>query len=337
MEPKLINRSNKRVRSSAAKEVPTGTQQLAIPITVDSDKDNIPSTQPNSPVLNGIPAGNSEEGHRESVKHRRVLQTLCDRIEEIQRRGGDANTADEIFTMPLQSTPRLSELYNEAADGIVSDDGLRGPSAIGVLLAEEKSIQEALDAPEELAEKIIRAWGFNFNDTHYNKKRNLYHVIYTDDHIDFMYLDLNSRHVLGWASHVKCKSGNVSRFSGRIHTHNLVASATPYHTRKVNYDRDYKTIVRSFYKNLFQDRAPVNESSTEQNVTDVMNTALRSNSSTPHHISLMLPSTSSRFIRRNRSLLESLLPQFLRSDEVDSPPIRPKKYNRFYFRDICRR
>ena len=107
MEPKLINRSNKRVRSSAAKEVPTGTQQLAIPITsVDSDEDNIPSTQPNSPVLNGIPAGNiSEEGHRESAKHRRVLQTLCDRIEEIQRGGGDANPADEIFMMPLQSTP----------------------------------------------------------------------------------------------------------------------------------------------------------------------------------------------------------------------------------------
>ena len=292
MEPKLINRSNKRVRSSAAKEVPTGTQQLAIPITVDSDKDNIPSTQPNSPVLNGIPAGNSEEGHRESVKHRRVLQTLCDRIEEIQRGGGDANPADEIFTMPLQSTPRLSELYNEAADGIVSDDGLRGPSAIGVLLAEEKSIQEALDAPEELAEKIIRAWGFNFNDTHYNKKRNLYHVIYTDDHIDFMYLDLNSRHVLGWASHVKCKSGNVSRFSGRIHTHNLVASATPYHTRKVNYDRDYKTIVRSFYKS-------VPGSCSCQRVLD----RTKCNRCNEHSIKVKLVNTSSYFINVTKYIL----------------------------------
>ena len=95
------------------------------------------------------------------------MRTLCDRIEEIQRGGGDANPADEIFMMPLESTPRLSELYNEAADGIVCDEGLSGPSAIGVLSAEEKSIQEVLDAPEELVEKIVRAWGFNFNDTHY--------------------------------------------------------------------------------------------------------------------------------------------------------------------------
>ena len=115
------------------------------------------------------------------------MRTLCDRIEEIQRGGGDANPAAEIFTMPLESTPRLSELYNDAADRIVCDEGLSGPSAIGVLSAEEKSIQEALDAPEELAEKIVRAWGFNFNDTHYDKKRNLYHVIYTGDHLNFVY------------------------------------------------------------------------------------------------------------------------------------------------------
>ena len=178
------------------------------------------------------------------------MRTLCDRIEEIQLGGGDANPADEIFTMPLESTPRLSELYNDAADRIVCDEGLSGPSAIGVLSAEEKSIQEALDAPEELVEKIVRAWGFNFNDTHYDKKRNLYHVIYTGDHLNFMCMDLNSPYVLGWARHVKCKSGNISRFSGRIHTHDLVASTTLYNTRKVNCDRDYKTIVRSFYKSL---------------------------------------------------------------------------------------
>ena len=63
-------------------------------------------------------------------------------------------------------------------------------------------------------------------------------------------MDLNSPYVLGWASHVKCKSGNISRFSGRKHTHDLVASTTLYNTRKVNCDRDYKTIVRSFYKSL---------------------------------------------------------------------------------------
>ena len=31
------------------------------------------------------------------------------------------------------------------------------------------------------------------------------------------------------------------------------------------------------------------------------------------------------------------MPQFLNSDEVDAPPVRPKKYNKFYFRDLCRR
>ena len=162
------------------------------------------------------------------------MRTLCKRIDQIQQSGEDPATADEIFTMPLSSTRCLSDIYNEAADGLVSDDGLAGPSTIGVLLNEEKSIQEALHAPEELAKKIVRAWGFNFNDTHFEKKRNLYHVIYTGDHVDFMYMDLNNPAVLGWASHVKCKSGNVSRFSGRIHTHDLVASATPYNTRKVN-------------------------------------------------------------------------------------------------------
>ena len=65
-----------------------------------------------------------------------------------------------------------------------------------------------------------------------------------------MYMDLNNPYVLGWASHVKCKSGNVSKFSGRIHTHDLVASSTPFNTRKVNYDRYYKVIVRAFYKSL---------------------------------------------------------------------------------------
>ena len=252
MEPKLINRGNKRPRLATPEKVSAGAQQPTISITtIDSDEDDIPCTQPNSPTLNGIPAGNvCEEGHRESAKRQRVLRTLCERIDKIQSGSGDVNAADEIFTMPLESTPRLSELYNEAADGLIPDNGLSGPSAIGLLPAEEKDIQEALDAPEDLAEKIVRAWGFNFNDTHYEKKRNLYHVIYTGDHVDFMYMDLRSPHVLGWASHVKCKSGNISRFSGKIHTHDLVASATPYNTRKVNYDRDYKTIVRSFYKSL---------------------------------------------------------------------------------------
>ena len=252
MEPKLLSRSGKRTRTTNAKEAPVRTQTVEnIITTIDSDEEILPSTQPSTPPLNATPAGVArEEGHRDATKNRRILRTLCQRIDSLQQSGTDASASDEIFTVPLCATPSLNDVYNKAADGIICDDGLAGPSTIGVLSNEEKTIQEALDEPLPFAEKAVRAWGFNFNDTHYEKKRNLYHVIYTGDHIDYMYMDLNSPAVLGWASHVKCKSGNVSRFSGKIHTHDLVASCTPYHTRKLNYDRDYKTIVRSFYKSL---------------------------------------------------------------------------------------
>ena len=68
----------------------------------------------------------------------------------------------------------------------------------------------------------------------------------------------------------------------------------------------------------------------------LMNTALRLNSSTPHLTSAMLPSTSCQFIRRNRSLLESLLPLFQKSTETDGAN-KPMRYNKFVFRDICKR
>ena len=194
MEPKLLSRSSKRHRVGDAKAPSSGTQQSKdIITTVDSDEEVIPDTQPSTPPLNTIPSGNAhDEGHRDASKKRRVLQTLCDRIDAIQQSDKIITTSDEIFTVPLCSTPNFNEAYNEAADGIVSDDGLAGPSAIGVISSEEKSIQEALDNLQALAEKIVSAWGFNFNDTHYEKKRNLYHLIYTGDHVDYLHMDLNS-------------------------------------------------------------------------------------------------------------------------------------------------
>lgn len=109
-EPKLITRGIKWPRPATPEKASAGTQQLTVlSQTIDSDEDDIPSTQPNSPALNGIPAGNvGEEGHRESSKRKRVLRTLCERIEQIQSGGGNVNTSDEIFTMPIESTPRLS-------------------------------------------------------------------------------------------------------------------------------------------------------------------------------------------------------------------------------------
>ena len=54
--------------------------------------------------------------------------------------------------------------------------------------------------------------------------------------------------LLRYASHVNCKAGGSGRFSGRIYTHDLIAVSTPFNTCKAKYDRDYKTIVRTFYK-----------------------------------------------------------------------------------------
>ena len=52
MEPKLLNRGIKQPHPSTPKEVPAGTQQLAVPImSTDSNEDDIPATQPNSPQL----------------------------------------------------------------------------------------------------------------------------------------------------------------------------------------------------------------------------------------------------------------------------------------------
>ena len=79
--------------------------------------------------------------------------------------------------------------------------------------------------------------GFNFNDTPFPTKRNLYHVIYTGEHVDYIYNDLSDAQILGWASHVKCKNSNAGRFSGRIHTHDLVAVVNPYEARKRVYDK----------------------------------------------------------------------------------------------------
>ena len=93
-------------------------------------------------------------------------------------------------------------------------------------------------------------WGFDFNDSKVDKKTNLYHVIFTGEENDSIYEDIRGCIVLGWASHVKCKSGGVGRLSGRAHTHELVASPAQFESRKRVYDRDYKRIIRAFYRSV---------------------------------------------------------------------------------------
>lgn len=125
----------------------------------------------------------------------------------------------------------------QAIDEIIPDDGLAGPSVVGVI-PDERDVQKEIENSGTQHERIVREWGFNFNDTPFPRKRNLYHVIYTDEHVDYIYNDLSDPQILGWASHVKCKNGNVGRFSGRIHTHDLVAVVNPYEARMRVYDKD---------------------------------------------------------------------------------------------------
>ena len=141
MEPKLLSRSGKQTGTTNAKETPVRTQTVENITTIDSDKEILPSTQPSTPPLNAIPAGDArEEGHRDATKRRRILRTLCQRIDSLQQSGTNASASDEIFTVLLCTTPSLNDVYNEVADGIICDDGLVGPSTIGVLSNEEKTI-----------------------------------------------------------------------------------------------------------------------------------------------------------------------------------------------------
>ena len=123
------------------------------------------------------------------------------------------------------------------------------------------------------------------NDSKYERKRNLYHVMYTDEHEGLLYLDMQEPQLLGFASHIKCKAGGSGRFSGRFHSHDFLAVSTPFNTRKANYDRDYKTIVRAFYK-------LIPGSCTCSNLTDRMQCNRCSGSS----IKVKLINTTSYFI-----------------------------------------
>ena len=221
----------------------------------ESSSDSVPAeavlvqSQPLSPPATPVEFGGAFHSTRnEPAKCDRVVRKLCKRIEEIQRLDNTDDLRDEIFTIPVSSTPTLGRIYEQANDGIISAEGLGGPSVIGVRQSEEHKVQKDIENPGLLHEEIVRSWGFNFNDSKFERKRNLYHVIYTGEHEDHLCLDMQEPQLLRYASHVKCKAGGSGRFSGRIHTHDLIAVSTPFNTRKANYDRDYKTVVRTFYK-----------------------------------------------------------------------------------------
>ena len=159
------------------------------------------------------------------------------------------DATNDVYTTHIDSTPELSHIYEKAYDGIVPHEGISGPKDIGTIPCDEEEVRKNVQDPTRSQEAMASAWGFNFNDSPYEKNRNLYHVIYTGEQNDHLYEDLTDPAVLGWATHVKCKGGGLSKCSGNIHTHELVAAVTNFDNRKV-YDRDYKRITWQAYNLL---------------------------------------------------------------------------------------
>lgn len=126
-----------------------------------------------------------------------------------------------IYTVPSNSTPHLSDIYNSAFDEIVPPEGISERTVIEMdnnLRAMVIRNLEEIGYPHD-SEQIVSDWGVNFNNSRVKKKCNLYHVIFTVEKNDSIYNDINGICVLGWATHVKCKSGGFGKFLGRIHTH----------------------------------------------------------------------------------------------------------------------
>ena len=150
-----------------------------------------PCTPPPTPVSIG---GTFRSPHKKPAGKNRAVKRLCDRINKLQQSTADVGITDEIFTIPFHSTLELGEIYNGAADGVIPDDGLTGPSIVGVPSSEERKVQEEIEHPRIYHKAVVRSWGFNFNDSPFGKKRNLYHVIYTGEHNDHLYMDMRETH-----------------------------------------------------------------------------------------------------------------------------------------------
>ena len=119
-----------------------------------------PTSQPLSPPATPVEFGTSLQAPRgEPEKRNRVVQKLCQRIEQIQRIDNIEDTADEIFTISASSTPESGTIYQQAADRIISSEGLTGPSVVGVRRSEESQVQKEIENPVFLHEQIVKSWG----------------------------------------------------------------------------------------------------------------------------------------------------------------------------------
>ena len=132
----------------------------------------------------------------------RVFKQVTKFIDEYQLASLDNPGCISVFTASLVATLELQEVYNDANDGIIPTDDVSGSSITGRNPEEENDIHKELQNPISLHEKTVSAWALNFSDSKYPKKCNLYRVIYTGEHNNFLYADLESPNIFGWASHV---------------------------------------------------------------------------------------------------------------------------------------
>ena len=105
-------------------------------------------------------------------------------------------------------------------------------------------------------------------------------------------------------------------------------------------EREFTTVTtkesHNNFTTIFQVNATAPFNSTEKGVEDVVLERSRLNLSPIAATLFMPPDTYSTYFRKNKLLLEDLLPLF-EKDEEDGPPSKKKWYNKFCFRDILRK
>lgn len=123
-----VNSLGKSKASAISAQQPEDSQQKVI-----QPEEQLSGAKPISPPATPISIG---EIFRSPVKkaprRNRIVRKLCRRIEQIQDADNSTELPDEIFTIPMHSTPMLTDIYNEAFDRTVSDEGFTGSSVVGV-------------------------------------------------------------------------------------------------------------------------------------------------------------------------------------------------------------
>ena len=130
--------------------------------------------KPSPHVLHGVAFRYDEGTH---AKKQRIAHKVSQRIEDMYADIKGDNAANYVFTTNIDNTPKLSTIYQKAYDKIVPEQGIQGPTLSGTNPVDEAQVREIVRNSSTSQEAIVSAWGFNFNDSQYPKKRNFYHVI----------------------------------------------------------------------------------------------------------------------------------------------------------------